>query len=149
MVAVTILSFLFLLAAPTYQRIQRKARTAAVANDLRTFATVFQTHAHEAGTWPPESAASEVPVGITPEELKYDDWTRATPIGGGWDWENNQIHVGVTYRAAITITPTPDASLTIDSEQMLDIDRTIDDGDLDAGNFRRGNSNYPLFVIEK
>jgi len=153
MVAVTILSFLFLLAVPTYQRLQRKAKTAAVANDLRTFATAFQGHAHEAGNWPPEAAAGVVPTGMTAEELKFDDWLHPTPMGGKFDWENNQVHPGGTspggrWRAAITITPTADSPMTIDTDLMLDIDRAIDDGDLDNGIFRRGFGGYPIFIIE-
>ena len=148
MVAVTILSLLFFLAVPTYQRLQRKAKTAAIANDLRTFATAFQAHAHETGSWPLESAAGVVPLGMTPEELKFDDWTHTTPIGGKFDWERNQTHVGVKYGAAITITPTADAPMVIDSDLFLEIDQTIDDGNLSTGNFRIGNGDYPLFIIE-
>jgi type II secretory pathway pseudopilin PulG len=148
MVALTILSFLFLLAVPTYQRIQRKAKSAAIVNDLRVFATAFQAHAHDAGSFPPESAPGEVPVGMTPEEIKYDDWRHMTPIGGNFDWENNQTHGGVKYQAAITIVPTADAPFTSDDELFLDIDRAIDDGDPDTGNFRRGFGGYPLFIIE-
>lgn len=148
MVAVTILSMLFLLAVPTYQRLQRKAKTAVIANDLRTFATVFQAHAHETGSWPPEAAAGVVPTGMTPEELKYDDWSHPTPIGGKFDWERNQTHVGVKYGAAITIAPTADAPLVIDSGLFLEIDQAIDDGNLSTGNFRVGNGDYPLFIIE-
>jgi len=129
-VAVTILSILFFLAVPTYQRLQRKAKSAAIANDLRVFATVFQTHAHEAGAWPPEAAPGDVPLGLTPEELKFDDWKRTTPMGGKFDWEYNQTHVGVKYQAAILITPT-------------------DDGNPVDGNFRRGIGDFPLFIIEK
>ncbi|HEY4249051.1 MAG TPA: type II secretion system protein [Lacunisphaera sp.] len=148
MVAVTILSLLFLLAVPTYQRIQRKAKAAAIANDLRVFAAVFQAHAHEAGAWPPETAAGIVPMGMTPDELKFDDWTQKTPMGGKFDWEYNQTHVGVQYHAAIAITPTTGAPIVLDDELLLEIDKAIDDGDLSTGMFRRGNGNYPLFIIE-
>jgi type II secretory pathway pseudopilin PulG len=149
MVAVTILSFLFLLAVPTYQRLQRKAKAAAIANDLRVFANALQVHAHEAGSWPPEVAAGVVPAGMTSEEFKYDDWTHPTPMGGKFDWEYDCIHGGVKYRAAITITSTSDAPLILDDEMLLEIDRTIDDGNLDDGNFRRDGDGSPLFIIEK
>ena len=82
MVAVTILSLLFLVAVPTYQRLQRRARTASVVNNLRVFATALQGHAHDTGSWPPEALPGVVPVGMTSEEFKSDDWTRPTPIGG-------------------------------------------------------------------
>ena len=153
MVVVTILSLLFLIAVPTYQRLQRKARTAAIVTDFRVYATAFQAHAHDTGTWPPESPAGVVPTGMTPEELKFDDWVHITPMGGKFDWENNQVHPGGTspggrWRAAITISPTSDAPIVNDAALLLDIDRAIDDGDLNAGSFRLGFGGNPLFVIE-
>ncbi len=149
MVAMTILSILFLIAVPTYQRLQRKAKTAAIVTDLRVFATALQAHAHDAGSWPAEVDAGVVPPGMTPEELKYDDWTRTTPIGGKFDWEYNCNNVGGVYTAAIKISPTTDAPLVPDDDLFIAIDQTIDDGDLDTGNFRRGFGGDPIFIIEK
>jgi prepilin-type N-terminal cleavage/methylation domain-containing protein len=148
MVAATIVSMLFMAAVPLYQRIQRKARTAAVINDFQVFAAAFQAHAHSTGSWPPESATGVIPTGMNGDELKADKWTRTTPIGGQYDWENNQLHNGVTYRAAITIVGTTGSPLVIDPVQFLDIDRAIDDGDLTTGSFRLGFGNCPLFIIE-
>lgn len=148
MVAVTILSLIFLVAVPTYQRLQRKARTAAVVSDLRVFSAALQAHAHDTGSWPLETAAGVVPTALTSDEFKPENWTRRTPIGGQFDWENNQLHIGVKYRAAIAITGTGDAPLVIDYQQLLDIDRAMDDGDLYAGSFRLGFGDCGLFVIE-
>jgi prepilin-type N-terminal cleavage/methylation domain-containing protein len=147
MVAVTILSLLILVAVPAYQKIQRKARTAAIVNDLRVFAAAFQAHAHDSG-WPPETPAGVVPAGMTGEELKADVWLRPTPIGGNFDWENNQLYYAVHYQAIIAITDTPAAPMLVDLEQLLDIDRAIDDGDLSTGNFRLGFGNGVIFIIE-
>ena len=149
MVAMTILSLLILLSVPTYQKIQRRAKVAVLANDFRTFATALQSHAHEVGSWPLETAAGVVPTGMTPEELKDDDWTHPTPIGGKFDWEYKQTHGGTQYLAAIAITDTSDAPLTIDAELLLDLDKAIDDGDLTTGNLIMGFGGSPLFIIEK
>jgi type II secretory pathway pseudopilin PulG len=148
MVTVTILSMLILVAVPAYQKIQRKARTAAIVTDLRVFATAFQAHAHDAGSWPPETPAGVVPAGMTGDELKADVWLRPTPIGGNFDWENNQLYYGIHYRAIIAITDTPAAPMLVDLDQLLDIDRAIDDGDLSTGNFRLGFGNGAIFIIE-
>lgn len=148
MVVVTIISFLIMLAIPAYQRVQQKARAGALVNDFRVFAAVFQAHANEKGTWPPEAAAGVVPTGITGEELKADVWTRPTVIGGHFDWENDQIHNGVHYRAAIAITDTADAPLMVDRELFQEIDNVLDDGNLATGSFILGDNNCPLFVLE-
>ncbi len=148
MVATTILSMLFLVGVPTYQRLQRKARTATIVSDFRVFAAAFQAHAHDAGSWPVEAVAGVVPPGMVSDEFKSENWTRRTPMGGQFDWENNQLHVGVRYRAAIAIVGTTAAPLVLDYAQLTDVDRAIDDGDLNTGNFRLGFGDCGLFVIE-
>jgi len=153
MVVVLIISMLFLAAVPAYQRIQRKARAAAIVNDFRVFGAVFQAYAHEKGSWPAESAAGVLPTGITSADLQTDTWANSTPMGGHWDWEYNQVHPGGTspggrWHAAIAITGTSDAPLNLDTDLMQEIDDDLDDGDLDNGNFRKGFGDCPLLIIE-
>jgi type II secretory pathway pseudopilin PulG len=153
MVVVLIISMLFLAAIPAYQRIQRKARAAAIVNDFRVFGTVFQAYAHEKGSWPAESPAGVVPTGVTSQDIQTDAWTKTTPMGGKFDWEFNQVHPGGTssggrWHAALAITGTSDAPLAIDSDIMQEIDNDLDDGDLESGNFRKGFGDCPLLIIE-
>lgn len=153
MIAVLIISLLFLMAVPTYQRIQRKARATTVANDFRVFGAAFQAYAHERGSWPLEAAVGVVPTGFTSQDLQTGVWATKTPMGGKFDWENNQVHPGGTspggkWRAALAITGTADAPLVIDADLMKEIDRALDDGDLTTGNFRTGFGDCPLLIIE-
>jgi general secretion pathway protein G len=153
MVAVLIISLLFAASVPAYQRIQRKARAATVANDFRVFGAAFQAYAHEKGSWPAEAAPGVVPAGVNQQELQAQVWSRATPMGGKFDWENNQIHPGGTspggrWRAALAITATGETPLVIDADLMEDIDAVLDDGNLETGNFRRGFGDCPLFILE-
>ncbi len=153
MVVVTIISLMFMTAVPTYQQIERKARASAIVNDFRVYAAVFQAYAHEHGTWPDEAAAGVVPNGVSPQELKADQWTAVTPMGGKFDWENNQVHPGGTspggrWRAAIAISATSDAPLLIDAKMLEMIDKDLDDGNLTTGSFRLGFGDCPLYIIE-
>lgn len=153
MIVILIVSILFVLAVPTYQLIQRKARAAAIANDFRVFGSVFQSYAHESGSWPAESAAGVVPVGLGAQDIQIQAWTRPTPMGGKFDWENNQTHPGGTspggrWRAAIAINATEDSALLIDADLLEAIDDALDDGDLATGNFRTGFGDCPLFILE-
>jgi prepilin-type N-terminal cleavage/methylation domain-containing protein len=153
MIVVLIISMLFLAAIPVYQRIQRQARAAALANDFRVFGTVFQAYAHEKGSWPAESATGVVPPGITNDDLQTNAWTKTTAMGGYFDWENNQAHPGGTspggrWRAALAIAGTPSAPLMIDASLMREIDEALDDGDLETGNFRKGFGDCPILIIE-
>ncbi len=153
MIVVLIISMLFFAAVPAYQRIQRRARAAALVNDFRVYGAVFQAYAHEKGAWPPESAAGIVPTGITSQDMQTDTWSKPTPMGGKFDWEYNQVHPGGTspggrWHAALAITGTSDAPLTIDADLMQEIDEALDDGDLTTGNFRTGTFDCPLLIIE-
>lgn len=153
MIVVLIVSMLFLAAVPTYQQIQRKARAAAIANDFRVFGSVFQTYAHERGSWPAESAAGVLPLGFSTQDLQVGAWMRSTPMGGKFDWEYNQTHPGGTspggrWRAAIAINATDDSALLIDADLMEAIDDALDDGNLATGNFRTGFGDCPLFILE-
>jgi prepilin-type N-terminal cleavage/methylation domain-containing protein len=148
LVVVVIISLLAMLSIPAVQMVQRRAKSSAVINDFRVFSAAFETYAHEHGSFPDEVDAGVVPAGME-TALKIDSWQRVTPIGGHYNWENNQMHFGVRYKAAIAITGTADAPLVLDVNQLLDIDKAIDDGDLYNGNFRLGAGLCPLFVIEK
>lgn len=148
MVVLTIISMVLTVVAPSYQRIQRKARMAAIVNDFRVYSAVFMSHAHEIGSWPAETPAGIVPTEIKSSELKGENWTRITPMGGKFDWEYNQIHFGTRYRAAISIAETVGAPLLMDLDLLQELDRILDDGNLDSGNFRLGFGNSPLLILE-
>lgn len=153
MIVVLIISMLFLAAVPAYQRIQRRARASAIANDFRVFGAVFQTAAHENGSFPPETPAGVVPPGITDKDLQTNAWLKPTAMGGQFDWENNQVHPGGTspggrWRAALAITGTSAAPLVIDGTLMQEIDEILDDGNLETGSFRKGFGDCPLLIIE-
>jgi prepilin-type N-terminal cleavage/methylation domain-containing protein len=153
MIAVLIISMLFVMAVPTYQRIQRKARATTVINDFRVFGAAFQAYAHERGSWPAEASAGVVPTGISVQDIKTTVWALKTPMGGKFDWENNQVHPGGTspggkWHSALAITGTSDAPLIIDADLMQEIDEALDDGDLATGNFRTGFGDCPIFILE-
>ena len=146
MVVVTIVSLLISLAIPQVKKYQVASGAAVVAADLRTFATAFETYAQEKGGFP-----AEVDAGVMPPEmadrLGASGWLRVTPLGGQYNWENNQKHGGVNYRAAIAISETATAPLEVHEEKLREIDRLIDDGNLSTGNFRTGVNNDALYII--
>lgn len=146
MVVAVIISLLGMVAVPTVARIRTRAKTATLVNDFRVFSAAFEAYAQEVGSYPAESAAGIVPTGMS-TRLKVDAWLRTTPMGGKYDWENGQTHFGVKYRAAIAINATAGAPLPLDVNQLTDIDRFMDDGNLLGGSFRIGTGLCPLFVI--
>ena len=147
MVVVTIISLLAMVALPALARVQRRTKSTAVMNDFRVFASAFDNYAQELGRWPPETGPGILPSGMR-TRLKAAAWTRTTPMGGKYNWEYNQLHRGIRYRAAITIKATAAASLSVDWNQLADLDRAFDDGNLLTGNFQIGTGNVPLFIIQ-
>lgn len=88
-----------------------------------------------------------MPAGMG-DRLGTTGWMRVTPMGGQYNWENDQMHGGVRYRAAICISESATAPLEVNGEMLLAIDRILDDGDLAKGSFRTGVNNDALFLIQ-
>ncbi len=145
---VLIISILTAVVVPTFARVQRRARAAAVANDFRVFAAAFCGYAQESGKWPAETATGVLPAAMK-KLINAGTWTQKTPVGGKYDWEYNRRHRGVRYQAAIAIAATKDTPLNVDVAQLQALDEVLDDGDLNLGNFRLGAKSKPLFIIEQ
>jgi prepilin-type N-terminal cleavage/methylation domain-containing protein len=149
MVVVLIISLLTMLAVPAFARMRQRTKTAAIINDFRVFAAAFDAYAHEHGNWPAESAAGEMPAGMA-TRLDASAWGRVTPMGGKYNWESDQMHFGIRYRAAISIAPATGAPLAFDVNQLISLEQTLDRNlDWLAGNFRLGTGMVPLFVIQQ
>lgn len=148
MVAVTITSLVMAVAVPRLSDSKRKARATAVVADFRTFSAAFDAYAQENGAFPDEAEAGELPTQMV-GRISPAAWQKVTPVGGQYNWDNNQQHYGVTYRAAISITETASAPLALDVDQLESIDRLCDDGDLYNGSFRLGAEDVPLWVISR
>jgi prepilin-type N-terminal cleavage/methylation domain-containing protein len=147
-VVIFIISVIAAFAVPALKQTLLESRARAVANDLRVYAGAFQAYAQEKGDWPAGDAVpGAFPAGMT-GSLGKTNWERVTPIGGRYTWAPNSLQQGEHYHAVIVLSSTPDAAVSSDKKQLLEIDRTIDDGDLETGNFRLGYRNFPIFVIE-
>jgi type II secretory pathway pseudopilin PulG len=146
--AVLIVGVLAALAMPALKRALISARASAVASDLRTFAAAFQSYEQQNGTYPPDASIGVLPP-LMAGLLGNSSWARVTPIGGRYNWEYNRVSAGVRYRAGIGIRTLSEATVTTDRDQLLAVDRLIDDGDLSTGNFFLGIGNEPFLAIER
>ncbi len=124
MVVVVIIGLLAALAIPAAQRVHQAAITSRFLNDLRIVREAADTYAMENGGWPPDGSSA-----IPPELAAYlkPGFDPDSPIGGKWDWDMNVF--GIT--AGISVQ-----GPTISTEQLIEIDKKIDDGDLSTGHFR-------------
>ena len=147
MVVVTIISFLAMLAVPTIRRLQVWARASTTANNLRVFETAFQTYATEKGGFPPAADPGDLPTEMA-GRIKATDWASASPLGGHYAWESNQVFGGQRCKAAISINTSGDSVLTSDADQLLMLDRMIDNGDLNTGNLIFAGSGSLVWIVE-
>jgi type II secretory pathway pseudopilin PulG len=146
LMSLIVVSISLAVVVPRLTSTKRQAMATAIGNDLRTFAAAFDTYAHETGNWPADTAAGVVPPEMA-TRLNADSWLRITPIGGQYNWDYNQTHYGTRYKAVIQISATSAAPLPQDVELWEAVDKTIDDGNLNTGNFRLGADDEPIFVI--
>jgi len=151
MVVVVIISVLAAVSVPSMQRIQRKAKVTTIVNDFRTFGAAFEIYAQDKGTWPAEVAVGVLPP-VMSQRINNVAWLRKTPMGGKYNWENNQFNLFGTYRAAITISAAPGAPLPLDVNMLYDLEHTIDSPrtlDWANGSFRLGTGIVPLYLIQQ
>src|SRR5262249_24431666 len=110
-----ILSITIAAVVPRLTSTKRQAIATTLGNDLRTFAAAFDTYAQQKGGFPAEVEAGVLPPEMA-DRLNNTAWLRVTPIGGHYNWDNNQQHQGVRYRAVIQISETDGAPLPEDVE---------------------------------
>ena len=145
-VVVFIIGMLAAISLPTMKRVSQKARVSAVANDLRTFTTALQTYNLQNGRWPADTLPKILPremVGALPTAF-----TRKTPIGGYYDWDQNVSPNGFLTKAAITLITQGNDRITGDTALLTAIDKALDNGNLKTGNVRLGSTNALVYIIE-
>jgi prepilin-type N-terminal cleavage/methylation domain-containing protein len=136
MIVVVIIGLLAALGVPAIARVKSQAVAKRYLNDVRQIASGAERYAMEFGQFPPNGIGAIHPNlrGYVPDSL----FGTTTPLGGVWDWDYQQN--GIT--ASISVY-----QYTVTDEQLLAIDRSMDDGDLNTGNFRKASSKA-IFVIQ-
>lgn len=147
MVVVTVVGTLGSVVLPLAKRAANSARASAVANDLRLLASTMSAIAQQAGRFPKDTGRRKMPPAAA-GHAKGDVWTNPTPIGGYYNWESGRNIRGTKIKAGIAINSQKRQKVTRDRTLLLAVDRLIDDGNLNGGNFRLGTSNEPVFIIE-
>lgn len=140
MVVVVILGLLVSMAMPAFQKVRNNSLSSRIANDFRIFAYAFETCALEAGTWPPDGNANEIPLLAQPY-IKSSNWNRGAVSGSWWDWEGAGRH-GVS--ASINFV---DQDQNLPTGVMERVDELLDNGNLGTGIFRRVGGNEYIYIL--
>lgn len=174
MIAVTIIGNLALIATPAFVRSLVQVRGNALLNDLRVFASAFTQYAHVNGSYPASDTSGSVVARTMSGFITAAQWTRETPIGGGYAFLKDTYVGNQQYRALIRVSTTTgssnsDASLSpagtadtrssrstatsaikLTQAQLQRVDALGDDGNLAAGQFfTSGAALTTYYVVEK
>ncbi len=139
--AVSIIGLLAVFIIPAYILAVRNRQNAQVANQLNTAVLAFELYAAETGGYPATKGS-----GATPPEMadyyfpyfKIDWWGNTNELGGRWGWNN-----GGSFKRSVSI-----ASPTVSTNQLIELDKLVDDGNLSSGKFRQVGTQYH-YIIEQ
>ena len=135
------------------ERRQQQQRRERFGLDLQTFATALQDYHRRTESWPPSTQGEGVLPGGLEEVLRLTPWPQGSPFGGSYGWiapsavgdqaVDRLNHGAITLTAFVRGDP-----LALTWDDLLQIDRHIDDGDLATGLFRTGFNGWPLYLVE-
>ena len=145
-VVVTLLGLLVAMALPAYRHVTLQSKAAALVNDVRVFATAFQTYSTQKGGWPTTGTPGVVPPEIA--DAMSAAFSKPTPIGGMYEWDYNTSANGFHVTAAITVVSTGASPMTDDVELIDKVDQLYDDGNTATGNVQLGATNTLVFILE-
>jgi len=148
-VVITLIGILAAIAVPAYRHIALRSKAAAVINDIRTFSTTFITYNTQNGRWPAATGTpGQVPVEV--QDALSSPFSAPTPIGGYYNWENDDSSNGFHVTAAISICSTGTSTMSDDLDLLQMINDLMEsDGDLYSGSVRLGATSNLVFIIEQ
>lgn len=142
LIVVVILGILAAIVVPGYSGFSGDAEKNAFLADVRSFIGSAEYYRTKTGELLADAASGTVPAGWEPY-IEARKWTRITPIGGLWDVEQNSYGVqsafGVHFMAG--------QGRIRDDAYMQELDATIDDGDLNTGQFRKIDSDRYYVIL--
>ena len=139
MIVVAIVGLLLAIAIPAYKKLAQKSRVVAYTSNLRAMLGALEMYAMDYGNYPADVMPGIAPVGIK-EYIPNINLSMPTPLGGVCDWERRSVGISSGLSALGT---------GFNSEEFVMVDKRIDDGDLDAGSFRRLSPTRYTFVIDE
>ncbi len=137
-------------AVSTFPRYRHRAVVDRLAEELKISAAGFRTYIQETGTAPADTVAGLAPSGMG-DLLKGVNWKLPTPVGGYYRWTNiPTTETGQVLPPGGTISVTSftrEAELNLTRADLLELDRRLDDGNLETGQFRTGFNGWPVLTV--
>ncbi len=139
MIVVAIISLLAAIAVPGFLRARERAQYTSFLNTVRVFSDAVEMFAADYGEYPEDSDTGDIPTNFE-DYIRITDWNKGPAIGGEWDHQLNESGI---------ISAIGCHRFTVTEEQLEEIDRMGDDGDVDTGNLRLlANDRYYSVVAD-
>lgn len=137
LMVVMIIGLLASIAIPTMVRMRQRSQVTRFIHDVGVASSAFEMYRMEHKGYPPDAMAGEVPEGMAPY-LSGMRWVRETALGGSWGWDVGRF--GVVASIAVFTGGSGR------EDPWLEVDRRMDDGNLESGRFRRRPNGFSYIV---
>ena len=136
----------------TLQTQRHEAARDRVTKNFVAGEAAFRAYIEQNGSAPATTDTGEVPSGMA-GFFGALEWSSPSPVGGAFRWvaaaDGKGGPTAVVRGGLITLTAFPPSTpLTLSAEDLLFIDRQIDDGNLTTGNFRTGFNGWPVLSVQ-
>lgn len=144
LIVVTILGILAAIATVQLASASNDAASTSFVVDLRTLANAATLHNAQSPNPVPDAAPGTMPASLQAFLPAANRFEAVTRIGGQWDVARDLTHASSAVGVVFTgLGPTRDDAF------MTDVDRIIDDGDLNAGIFRKNTANGYYLAVQR
>ena len=141
LIVTVILAIIAAVVMPMFGQTMDTTRRGTFVTDLQTFARQAEIFRAKTGQYLPDGGSGVLPIGFE-DYIDAEDWENGTPVGGVWDSEHNSS--GVTFAIGVHFDGTGD---TRDDAFMTFVDEIFDDGDVNAGKFRKLGADRYYYVM--
>ncbi len=131
LIVVAVLGILASMVIPQFAMADAAAEQATFARSIGRFNEAAQIYMNATGELVEDASSGQLPTGWEPY-VDERGWVSPTPVGGVWDFEQNSF--GFTSCFGVHFL---DPNENPGDTYMEDIDRLIDDGNLNTGSFRK------------
>lgn len=142
-IVVVIIGVIGAIAIPRLSAFGANAETAAIAEHLQRLETAFQLYRQKEQAWPGDQGGGVVPPEmVSAGYLSHRDFN-GSPLGGKYDWEqwgDPPKQAGGYFVSVSNVT---------DWDGALEVDKLIDDGDLDTGAVFNYSNKWLLLTLER
>jgi len=142
LIVVVILGLLAAIVVVSFGDSHDDAQRIAVMNDVEILGNAARLYWVKTGQHLEDTSPGVVPDGWD-SYIETRKWSRLTPIGGAWDVAKDSFGV----KSALGVDFANGGGKDRDDAFMLEIDKTMDNGDLSSGRFRKLAPGRYYFIL--